>query len=40
MFMIYKVITLETQVKKQINMYKNNLRAENKIINTSDSFNV
>ena len=38
--MIYKVITLKTQAKKWINMYKNNLIAENKIITTSDSFHV
>ena len=37
--MIYKVITLKTQVKN-ISMYKNNLIAENKIITTSDSFHV
>ena len=40
MFMICKVITLKTQVKKWINMCKNNLIAENKIITTSDSFHV
>ena len=39
--MISKVITLTTQVKKRINIYKNNLTAENKIIiTTSGSFHV
>ena len=38
--MIYKVISCKTQVKKRVNMYKNNLIAENEIITTSDSFHV
>ena len=39
--MIYKVIALKTQVKNELNMYKNNLIAQSKtIVTTSDSFNV
>ena len=38
--MICKVITLKNTSKKRINIYKNNLIEENKIIITSDSFHV